>query len=48
MPSNLRKRTSDFALRIIKLYSAIPERGAGGVLGPQLLKSGTSVGAHYR
>ena len=48
MPSNLRKRTGDFALRIIKLYSAIPMRGAGGVLGPQLLKSGTWVGAHYR
>ena len=48
MPSDLRSRTRDFALRIIKLYSALPTRGAGNVLGLQLLRSGTSVGAHYR
>ena len=48
MPSNLRTRTSDFALRIIRLSSAIPTHGVGTVLGQQLLRSGTSVGAHYR
>ena len=48
MPSDLKTRTGDFALRIIKLYSALPTRGAGAVLGLQLLRSGTSVGAHYR
>jgi len=45
---NLRERTKQFALRIIRLYVAIPERGATRILGNQILKSGTSVGAHYR
>ena len=46
--TNLKTRTGDFALRIIRLSSALPTRGAGSVLGLQLLRSGTSVGAHYR
>jgi four helix bundle protein len=45
---NLRERTIQFALRIIRLYLAIPERSATRILGNQILKSGTSVGAHYR
>jgi four helix bundle protein len=48
MQSDLRERTKKFALRIIKLYSALPRRGDAQVLGTQVLKSGTSVGAHYR
>jgi len=48
MRQDLRQRTKEFALRIIKLYVAIPQKGVGFVLGPQLLKAGTSVGAHYR
>ena len=48
MEKNLKERTTQFALRIIRLYSALPERGVTRVLGNQLLKSGTSVGAHYR
>jgi four helix bundle protein len=48
MQQDLRQRTKQFALRIIKLYLAVPSKGAGFVLGPQLLKAGTSVGAHYR
>ena len=48
MQQDLRQRTKQFALRIIKLYIAIPSKGPGFVLGPQLLKAGTSVGAHYR
>jgi len=43
-----RQRTKKFALRIITLYSALPRRGDALVLGNQVLKSGTSVGAHYR
>jgi four helix bundle protein len=46
--TNLKDRTRNFALRIIKLYSALPKRGAGQVLGIQILKSGTSPGAQYR
>ncbi len=45
---DLRKRTKDFALRIIKLYGALPRSVEAQVLGKQLLRSGTSVGAHYR
>src|SRR5262249_3698516 len=46
--TNLRERTKLFALRVIKLYSALPRRGDAQVLGMQILKAGTSVGAHYR
>ena len=45
---DLRKRTKAFALRIIRLYESLPPAGAGQVIGRQLLRSGTSVGAHYR
>ena len=45
---DLKDRTRKYALRIIKLYGALPARGAGQVLGNQVLRSGTSVGAHYR
>lgn len=45
---DLRKRTKRFALRIIRLYSSLPQAGAAQVLGRQVLRSGTSPGAHYR
>ena len=45
---DLRQRTKDFALRIIKLYTALPKSTEAQVLGKQILRSGTSVGAHYR
>jgi len=45
---DLRQRTKLFALRIIKLYSALPKTTEAQVLGKQILRSGTSVGAHYR
>lgn len=45
---DLKKRTKDFALRIIRLYSALPTTTESQVIGKQLLRSGTSVGAHYR
>jgi four helix bundle protein len=41
-------RTKRFALRIIKLYSALPKTTEAQVLGKQVLRSGTSVGAHLR
>lgn len=46
--SDLRQRTKDFALRIIKLYVALPKTTEAQVLGKQILRSGTSVGAQYR
>ncbi|MBK8092290.1 MAG: four helix bundle protein [Verrucomicrobiaceae bacterium] len=44
----LRKRTKEFALRAIKLVDALPRKPSGDVLGKQLLRSATSVGANYR
>jgi four helix bundle protein len=41
-------RTKAFAVRVIKLVAAIPKGRTGDVLGRQLLKSGTSIGANYR
>lgn len=45
---DLRERTKDFALRVIKMYSALPRTEEARVLGRQVLRSGTSVGANYR
>ena len=45
---DLGKRTKDFALRIIRLYAALPKPTEAQVVGKQVLCSGTSVGAHYR
>ncbi|HYT49753.1 MAG TPA: four helix bundle protein [Pyrinomonadaceae bacterium] len=45
---DLRKRTKLFALRIIKLYASLPKSTEAQVLGKQVVRSGTSVGAHYR
>ena len=44
----LEKRTKEFALRIIKLVVSLPKNKISDVLGYQLLKSGTSIGANYR
>ncbi len=44
---DLRKRTKSFALRIVRLYSSLPKTTEAQVLGKQVLRSGTSVGAHY-
>ena len=48
-PEDLRSRTKKYALRVIRLFRALPRRDAvGDVLGKQLLRSATSVAAHYR
>lgn len=45
---DLRIRTRQYALAIIRFYSALPKTTEAQVIGKQLLRSGTSVGAHYR
>ena len=45
---DLKDRTKKFALRIIKMYSSLPKSMEAKVLGTQVLRSGTSVGANYR
>ena len=47
-PLDLQTRTSDFALRIVKLYANLPKTTEAQVLSRQALRSGTSVGANYR
>ena len=47
-PKDLKVRTKQFALRIIKLCSSISNSGPTGVISRQLIRSGTSVGAQYR
>jgi four helix bundle protein len=44
----LRDRTRQFAVRIVKLFRALPRSEEARVLGMQMLRSGTSVAAHYR
>ncbi len=44
----LRERTKRFALRVIRLYQALPGAGEATVIGKQMLRSGTSVAANYR
>jgi four helix bundle protein len=44
----LKLRTKNFALRIIKLFRALPRSDEARILGRQLLRSGTSVDANYR
>ena len=45
---DLRDRTKAFALRIVRMFSALPKTTEAQVLGKQLLRSGTSIGANYR
>ena len=45
---DLRRRTKEYALRIIRLYRSLPRKTEVEVIGKQLLRSGTSVGAQFR
>jgi four helix bundle protein len=47
-PPDLKLRTRQLAIRVIRLYGALPATVPAQVIGKQLLRSGTSVGAHYR
>ena len=44
----LERRTKRFALRIVKFVAALSSNKITNVLGYQLLKAGTSIGANYR
>ncbi len=48
MKRDIQYRTKQFALRIIRLVEGLPKNKVTDVIGRQLLKSGTSVGANYR
>jgi len=44
----LKQRTKAFALRVIRLVEALPKTRTADVIGRQLLRAATSVGANYR
>ena len=44
----MQKRTKAFVLRVIKLCQSLPKSNEANVIGKQLLRSATSVGANYR
>jgi len=43
-----KKRTKDIAVRIVKVVESLPRTRSADVIGKQLLRSGTSIGANYR
>ncbi len=45
---NLKERTKAFAIRVIKLVEGLPDNKSIDIIGRQLLRAGTSVGANYR
>lgn len=47
-PADLKLRTKQFALEVVKLYRELRNSEESRVIGKQLLRCGTSVGANYR
>jgi four helix bundle protein len=47
-PEILKRRTKQFAIRIVNLFKALPRTEEGRAVGKQLLRSGTAVAANYR
>jgi four helix bundle protein len=45
---NMQQRTKQFALRVVKLFQALPKTNEANIIGKQLLRSATSIGANYR
>jgi four helix bundle protein len=46
--NDLHERTKAFALRVIRMFTRLPKTAEAQILGKQVLRSGTSVGANYR
>ncbi|PYS98160.1 MAG: four helix bundle protein [Acidobacteria bacterium] len=46
--NEFKARTKQVALRVIRLVNTLPMSGVSGVVGKQLVRSGTSIGANYR
>ena len=47
-PDELKKRTKQFGLNVIRCVNGLPNRPDAIIIGKQLLRSATSVGANYR
>jgi len=48
MKTELEERTKKFAVRVVKAVGGFSKTSEGQIIGRQLLKSGTSIGANYR
>ena len=46
--AELKQRTFEFSIRVVRLVEALPKSATAQVVGRQLLRAGTSVGANYR
>ena len=46
--AELKERTKEFAVRIVKLFRALPKTEEARIIGRQLLRAGMSIGANYR
>jgi four helix bundle protein len=46
--TEMKQRTKQFALRVLKLADAVPKTRSGNAIGGQIVRSGTSVAANYR
>jgi four helix bundle protein len=46
--AQFKDRTKQYGLRIIQLVEALPDTETASIIGRQLLRAGTSVGANYR
>jgi four helix bundle protein len=47
-PDYLKNRTKQFGLAVIRIVESLPKSMTAGVIGKQVLRSATSVGANYR
>lgn len=48
MKEEIQKRTKNIGIQIIKLVDNLPNKSSSWILGKQLLRSGSSIGANYR
>jgi four helix bundle protein len=44
----MKQRTKQFALRVVRMFKALPRSEESRIMGRQVLRSGTSIGANYR
>ncbi len=47
-PEQLRARTKQFAIRIVRLFKCLPKTDEARIIGKQVLRAGTSIAANYR
>jgi four helix bundle protein len=47
-PEQLRVRTKEFAIRIVRLFQSLPKTDEARIIGKQVVRSGTSVAANHR